>query len=118
MGTVNTALIEHLATPGQHLIYRDLSSNSASDSRRKCKSRQSLTCPVRALLLSGLARLRLLHTPPQDIVRLEPEVLQWLRDFGPGYLSWINAHQLSWLLPEFPAHISSSCSSVSAGMSE
>jgi uncharacterized protein (DUF4415 family) len=23
-------------------------------------------------------------------VRLEPEVLQWLRDFGPGYLTRIN----------------------------
>jgi uncharacterized protein (DUF4415 family) len=30
--------------------------------------------------------------PPKQLVsvRLEPEVLQWLRDFGPGYLTRIN----------------------------
>jgi uncharacterized protein (DUF4415 family) len=32
------------------------------------------------------------YRPPKELVsvRLEPEVLQWLRDFGPGYLTRIN----------------------------
>jgi uncharacterized protein (DUF4415 family) len=32
------------------------------------------------------------YRPPRQLVsvRLEPEVLQWLRDFGPGYLTRVN----------------------------
>ncbi len=32
------------------------------------------------------------HRSPKQLisVRLEPEVLQWLRDFGPGYLTRVN----------------------------